>query len=155
MKKLLVLISGLLAAAAGTWFIGMRTGWRPVVDTQRRLNRRFANPRMLARVGEPGGPTAVVHHTGRRSGAEYRTPVSAVRTEDGFAIASVYGTGSDWIRNVLAGGPTGIEMDGRIVAVQDPRIVPIAEVERFFSTGDRRAHRIFGVGEALRLRAAA
>lgn len=151
MGKVVALAVGALAAAVGTWFLGMRNGWRPVVDLQRRINRDALNPRQLARIGQPGGPTAVVHHTGRRSGKPYATPVDAAVTEDGFVIASVYGTQSDWIRNVLAGGPTSVEMAGVSKAVGSARVVPIEEVQGYFPPADQRGHRIFGVHEALRL----
>ena len=153
MRKVLTLFAGAIAAAGATWFIGMRTGWPPVVAMQRRVNRDYVNPRMLKRQGQPGGPTALVHHTGRSSGRSYRTPVGAVPTEDGFVIASVYGTQSDWIRNVLAGGPASMEYQGRAAVVCDPRVVPIDEVSQYFSKADQRAHRLFHVTEAVRLRA--
>lgn len=138
-----------MTAGALTWFIGMRTGWRPVLDLQRRINRDYLNPRTLRQDRES---TAVVHHTGRSSGREYRTPVGAAATADGFAIASVYGTGSDWIRNVIAGGPTQIEVRGSIYPVLGAGIVPIGEVAHCFSPADQRGHRLFGVREAVRLR---
>lgn len=152
MGKVIGILAGAVAAAAATWFIGMRTKWRPVVDLQRRVNRDFVNPRMLARTGQANGPSAVVHHTGRRSGTQYATPVDAVPTPDGFVIASVYSSRSDWIRNVLAGGPASVERDGVTTPVTDARVVPLAEVADCFSESDRRGHRAFGIKEAVLLR---
>ncbi len=43
-------------------------------------------------------------HVGRRSGREYRNPVSAYPLEDGFVIAVLYGAESRWVRNVIATG---------------------------------------------------
>jgi len=141
------------AAAGATWFLGMRNGWAPVVDAQRRVNRDLFNPRTLARAGRPGDPYAVVHHTGRSSGRSYSTPVGAAPTEDGFVVASVYGTRSDWIRNVLAGGPTTVLRDGRTVAIASASVVPLDSVARYFPENDRRSLRAFGVSEAVRLTA--
>jgi len=47
---------------------------------------------------------SIVKHTGRRSGREYRNPVSAYPLEDGFVIAVLYGAQSQWVRNVMATG---------------------------------------------------
>ncbi len=68
-----------------------------------RFNRHVTNPvqRMWAGV-LPG--FAIVLHTGRRSGRAYRTPVNAFPTEGGFAILLTYGAGTDWLRNLQAGG---------------------------------------------------
>jgi deazaflavin-dependent oxidoreductase (nitroreductase family) len=151
MGKLATLLFGTLAAALAAWFIGMRNGWRPVVDLQRRVNRDVLNPRMARRVGEAGGPTAVIHHTGRRSAEAYRTPVDAVPTPDGFAVASVYGVGSDWIRNVLAGGPTSVESADGMIEIVRAELVPLAAVEGYFSAANRRSFGLFGVKEAVLL----
>lgn len=43
-------------------------------------------------------------HRGRRSGREYRTPIFAFPCDGGFVIALTYGRGTDWERNVRAGG---------------------------------------------------
>ena len=48
-------------------------------------------------------PWAIVAHRGRRSGRLYRTPVIAFRRGSSLAIGVLYGDGSDWVQNVLAG----------------------------------------------------
>jgi deazaflavin-dependent oxidoreductase (nitroreductase family) len=65
----------------------------------------------------------IVRHQGRRSGTQYRTPVNVFRRPGGFAVALTYGTGADWIRNVLAAGHAEIVTRGRAHAVTNPRIV--------------------------------
>ncbi len=152
MSKALGLVGGALLAALGTWFIGMRTGWRPVVNLQRRINRDVLNPRMMDRGAAGGGPSAIIHHTGRRSGNEYRTPVGAAQTEDGFVVATVYGPDSDWIRNVLAAGPARVEAAGGTHEVLQAALVDLHDVAEYFSPAEQRAHRVFGVRQAVRLR---
>ena len=144
--------AGLLVGLAGGWFLGMRQGWRPVVNLQRKVNRAVFNPRMLELANQPGGPTAIVHHTGRSSGRPYRTPVGAVPIDGGYVVAAVYGPGTDWIRNLLSGGPAQIEVAGQRSVIREARLVPIVEVSEAFSNGDRLAHRLFGVDDAVRLR---
>jgi hypothetical protein len=41
---------------------------------------------------------------GHTSGRQYRNPVSAYPLGDGFVIAVLYGTESNWVRNVMAAG---------------------------------------------------
>lgn len=65
----------------------------------------------------------IVRHQGRRSGTRYRTPVNLFRRPGGFVVALTYGTGADWIRNVLAAGQAEVVTRGRAHTVVNPRIV--------------------------------
>jgi deazaflavin-dependent oxidoreductase (nitroreductase family) len=69
----------------------------------------------------PGGGNIV--HRGRRSGREYRTPISAFRRPGGYAAALTYGPGAEWVRNVLAAGNAVLETGGRSVPVTNPRVI--------------------------------
>jgi len=91
----------------------------------------------------------VVRHVGRTSGKSYETPVHSVATDGGFAIALPYGSGSDWVENVLARGTAAIVYGGRTYPVDDPKIVPLAAATPAFTSRDRLAHRLFGVKECL------
>ena len=54
------------------------------------LNKRVINP--IQRLWAPYlPPEALILHRGRKSGAEYRTPFLAFRTDHGFAILLLYG----------------------------------------------------------------
>jgi deazaflavin-dependent oxidoreductase (nitroreductase family) len=150
-KRGTLLGAGLLLGLAGGWFLGMRQGWRPVVDLQRKVNRAFFNPRMLELANQPGGPAAIIHHTGRSSGRPYRTPVGAVAIDGGYVVAAVYGPDTDWIRNLLSGGPAQIEVAGHRSDIREARLVPIGEVSEAFSNGDRLAHRLFAIEDAVQL----
>ena len=66
---------------------------------------------------------AVVEHVGRRSGRRFRTPVNFYRRGDGYAIALMYGSDSQWVRNVLAAGGVDVETRGRRLHLVDPRVV--------------------------------
>ncbi|TWP39093.1 nitroreductase family deazaflavin-dependent oxidoreductase [Leekyejoonella antrihumi] len=63
----------------------------------------------------------VVHH-GRRSGAEYRTPVNVFRTDTGYVIALAYGPETDWVKNVLAEGGCTLLTRGRSVRCAHPEV---------------------------------
>lgn len=65
----------------------------------------------------------VVHHVGRKSGTPYSTPVNVYARNDGYTIALIYGTESEWMRNVLAAGEAEITIHGRDHHVTNPRLV--------------------------------
>jgi deazaflavin-dependent oxidoreductase (nitroreductase family) len=65
----------------------------------------------------------VVIHEGRKSGRRYRTPVNVFRRPGGVVIALTYGTGAEWVRNVVAAGRAEIVTRGRSRRVVNPRIV--------------------------------
>ena len=134
---------------------GMRSGSPAVTGRVRRFNKAVGNPRVMRTAGQPGVTTSVIHHVGRSSGEPYATPVGAVPTDDGFAIALPYGRDADWMKNVLASGSATLVHDGDTHALADPEIVPTPDVLEFFGPNDRRAFRIFGVQECLQLRHAA
>ena len=154
MRRLLATVAGatvaLLAMIGLVFVLGMRTKSPPVIDTVRKLGRA-SRPLALKSAGGPGG-AAIVHHVGRRSGAVYETPVEAVRTPDGFAIALPYGQSADWTRNVLAAGAATLVHDGTTYAVERPELVALTEVDDHFTARNRAAHKFFGVTEGLRVR---
>ena len=45
---------------------------------------------------------AVIVHRGRKSGAEYRTPVNAWLGDDDVIVALTYGRDTDWLKNLTA-----------------------------------------------------
>ena len=87
-----------------------------------RLNRRFTN-RLVRSIAGRVPFWAIVRHTGRRSGASYRTPVTLFRRDGRYVIALTYGRDRDWVKNVLAAGGCEVETRGRTVQLTDPRII--------------------------------
>jgi deazaflavin-dependent oxidoreductase (nitroreductase family) len=69
---------------------------------------------------------AVLHHTGRRSGTAFQTPVVAFRTSDGFVIPLPFGDRTQWAKNLLAAGSGDLRWKGRDWAFRDPAIVETA-----------------------------
>ena len=80
----------------------------PLKNAVRVFNKHVLNPAMLTLAGRKHWYAAVIRHTGRRSGKSYATPVVADRVADGFILPLPYGTGVDWLRNVLAAGSATI-----------------------------------------------
>lgn len=142
-------VVAVLAVVGGVWFWGMRTKVGPILDLQRRINRRVVNPRQMRTAGTPGAYAGVVHHRGRRSGAPYATPVVPFPTDDGFAIVLPYGTRPDWVRNVLAAGAATLVHEGHTYEVAAPEVVAVNAAPCDFPDAERRGMRRFGNTQCL------
>jgi deazaflavin-dependent oxidoreductase (nitroreductase family) len=141
-----------LVAIALVYLLGMRAKSPFVLSPLIRLQRAFINPRQMRSAGTPGAYASVIRHRGRTSGRPYETPVGAVATGDGFVIALVYGSRSNWLQNVLASGSATIVHEGHTYEVDQPEIVPMRAVAARFTAGDQRGFRWLAVDQALRVR---
>ena len=86
-----------------------------------RFNRKVTNP-VQGQYAWLLPPWAVVCHRGRRTGCIYRTPVNAYRRGETLAIVVLYGSESDWVRNVLNGGGQVVRA-GRTHDLLEARVV--------------------------------
>ncbi len=66
---------------------------------------------------------SIVRHVGRTSGRQYRNPVLAYPLGDGFVIAVLCGTESNWVRNVMAAGGFTLQTKGRDYQLERPEII--------------------------------
>lgn len=64
----------------------------------------------------------MIHHRGRKSGREYRTPVKLFRRGDDYVITLPYGSGTDWVKNVLAAGGCELVVRRRRVNLVRPTL---------------------------------
>ena len=111
------------------------------------FHRRVTNP--VARSLTPWLPClGTLEHTGRKSGRHYRTPLLVFKTPDGFVILIGYGPESDWLKNVLAGGPTVLHKLGKAIALANPQIVSKAEAAPLITRAPRLFYRLFPYNEA-------
>jgi deazaflavin-dependent oxidoreductase (nitroreductase family) len=148
---LAVLVLALLAIAI-LYVLGIRSKSATVRTAARRFHHGVGNPLQLRSAGTPGTYASVIRHQGRRTGRTYQTPVWAVPTEDGFVIAIVYGSGTDWLKNVLASGAAAIVHQGEIYRVDQPEMVPMERTRGYFPAKLQRTHRLVGVEGCLRVR---
>jgi deazaflavin-dependent oxidoreductase (nitroreductase family) len=99
---------------------------------------------------------AQLRHVGRRSGAQYTTPVGVRRSGDTAVIALTFGNRSDWSRNVRAAGGCSIRMAGEDFVATDPRFLSPEEarplVVAAFSRLERASFRLLGIKQFLSLR---
>lgn len=124
----------------------------PLIDGVRHFNKHVLNPAMMRVAGSRFWYASSLGHTGRRSGASYRTPVVADPTADGFVIPLPYGTGVDWLRNVLTAGHATLRCHGRTYEVAEPRIVDAAAAAPLLSARRRRVFGRFGIDHFLVVR---
>jgi deazaflavin-dependent oxidoreductase (nitroreductase family) len=152
---LLIAVGALVAGFALlllAFVLGMRAKSPAVLRAVRRFNRRFINPRQMKTAGTPGAYAGVIRHVGRRSGRVYETPVGPFPTEAGFVIALPYGTGSNWVKNVLAAGSATLLTEGQAYEVDRPEIVALDDVVDALPEQERRNLRFFRIEQALRVR---
>jgi len=106
----------------------------------RRVNRVFTNP-LMGTVAWLMPGMAVIHHVGRKSGRDYRTPVMAYRSARGFVVPMTYGRDVDWGRNILTAGGCTLICCGQRYTLVDPRIVDGDTAYRHLPIGIRSALR--------------
>ncbi|MDX3660211.1 nitroreductase family deazaflavin-dependent oxidoreductase [Streptomyces sp. ID05-26A] len=110
------------------------------------INKRVFNPHALK-----SGKWAVLTHVGRSSGMLYRTPMEAHPVDGGYLVVLVYGSRSDWVRNVMAAGHAKLTINGEDVEVSAPRVVSEAEAFSALAEGVKRPPRSLRITEFLRM----
>ncbi|MFI7530703.1 nitroreductase family deazaflavin-dependent oxidoreductase [Nocardia salmonicida] len=111
-----------------------------------KINKRVFNPRAVA-----GGKWPVLTHTGRISGKTYRTPLDAHPVDGGYLFVLVYGSASDWVRNILATGTAELRKDGREIALTAPRVVGRDEAFQALPPEIPRPPKLLRISEFLRM----
>lgn len=81
------------------------------------------NKRLFNKIERKRGKRPVITHVGRVSGKTYHTPLDAHRTDDGFIFILMYGSDSDWVRNVLAAGTARLQAGGEEFELVSPRVI--------------------------------
>jgi deazaflavin-dependent oxidoreductase (nitroreductase family) len=95
--------------------------------TRRDPVRSLSNRIFLMVSGKSFRAYSIVTHTGRRSGRRYRNPVSAYPLGDGFVIAVLYGSQSQWVRNVMATHRFTLRTKGRDYPLERPEFIPATQ----------------------------
>jgi deazaflavin-dependent oxidoreductase (nitroreductase family) len=125
---------------------------RPTLEPLRRFAIQFVNPVTRLFSGWVPG-FAMLTYRGRSTGRLYRTPINVFRQRDHFVFALTYGSGSQWVKNVLAAGTCEMQRMGRRWKLIEPepivdpsaRLIPMPI--RLFLT------RIGRVSEFVRMKA--
>jgi deazaflavin-dependent oxidoreductase (nitroreductase family) len=127
-----------------------RTRWQPGIEALRRFHKSIRRIELRS-AGKRSKSTAAVHHTGRKSGRGYVTPVWAHRVGDRFFVGLPYGTGVDWCRNVIAAGGCALAYDGARYDVIAPVIVPVQDAPPRLAGTRRHMLELMGIESFLRL----
>jgi len=90
------------------------------------LNKRFTN-RFVEPIIRRFRRFAVIHHSGRSTGLPYRTAVYVYSDGQNFFVTLTYGSGADWVRNVLHSGGS-CETGGSIRTMSEVTVVGRSEV---------------------------
>ena len=85
---------------------------------------------------------------------ELRHTVVADRSADGFILPLPYGTGVDWLRNVLAAGRATITVGGKTYDVVEPEIIDAASAAPQLSPRRQRAFQRFGIDSFVKVKLA-
>jgi deazaflavin-dependent oxidoreductase (nitroreductase family) len=85
----------------------------------RPFTTRFFNPFSRRFAGRLPGFGLLVYR-GRRTGRQYRTPMNVFRRGDEYVFALTYGSGVQWVRNILAAGGCELVTRGRTLRLVEP-----------------------------------
>ena len=151
---LIVLAALVLTLSATTivYVFGIRSKSAAVRNAARRFHHAVGNPLQMRSAGTPAASASLIRHQGRITGRAYETPVWAAPTEDGFVIPIVYGSRTDWLKNVLARETADIVHDGETYPVDQPEIVPMESARKYFPATIQRLHRLVRVDRCLMVR---
>ena len=116
-------------------------------------------PRWLAQVNKHtfnkkelrGDRWPALTHVGRSSGTVYRTPLEAHPVNGGYIFILNYGSGSDWVKNVLAAGSASLRIDGNDVALVSPRLLTEDVAWELLPAGTKRPPKLARVTEFLQM----
>ncbi len=111
-----------------------------------KINKRLFNPGELRR-----GKRPVIEHVGRTSGKTYLTPLEVLEIDGGYIVVLVYGSGADWVRNVLAAGGGALRIAGSRVDVTDPEVIDAATADSLLDASVKRPPSFLRIREYLRL----
>jgi deazaflavin-dependent oxidoreductase (nitroreductase family) len=111
------------------------------------VNKRVFNPWEIRR-----GVRPVLTHVGRSSGKTYRTPLDAHPVEGGYLFILVYGSESDWVRNVFEAGQARLLISGQEeIRLVKPRLIDEAEAWQALGDTVKRPPRLLRITEYLRM----
>jgi deazaflavin-dependent oxidoreductase (nitroreductase family) len=94
----------------------------PTLRPVRLFAIRFVNPVTRLFAGWMPG-FAMLTYRGRTSGRIYGTPINVFRRGDHFVFALTYGSGSQWVKNVLASGRCDMQRMGRHWRLVEPELI--------------------------------
>lgn len=96
-------------------------------------------------------PFAIVEHRGRVSGHQYKTPILAFPTSNGYVFALTYGRNVDWVKNLQASGQGVLKYNGNVDSIHSIQYISLEDVKEMFPIIVRLFLRILKVNDCLRV----
>jgi deazaflavin-dependent oxidoreductase (nitroreductase family) len=128
----------------------------PAVSPKTRVVRaiaRASGPLSRAVSGRRFFPLwAIIHHTGRKSGRTYDTPIAISHRGDQFVIPIPFGEATQWVRNVTAAGGCRLTWAGSEHELVEPRVVEWDEAKPLWSPVLQAVIPVVGIRDFLVLR---
>lgn len=118
----------------------------PVPMWVAQVNKRVFNRMELRR-----GVSPVLTHVGRSSGKIYRVPLDAHPVDDGYIFVVMYGSDSDWVKNVLAAGTASLKVGGEEFNLRSPRLISKDEAWEQIDTVTKAPPKFLRVTEYLQM----
>ena len=96
---------------------------------------------------------AIITYRGRKTGRVYHLPINIFRRQGAWVVFLTYGSGAQWVQNVLAQGGCEIRKRGRDIRLVDPELI-VDPTRSLVPRPIRFVGRIGRVTEFLRLHTA-
>jgi deazaflavin-dependent oxidoreductase (nitroreductase family) len=96
---------------------------------------------------------AIISYRGRTSGRVYHTPMNVFHRKGTYVFALTYGSGVQWVRNVLAAGEADVRIGSRTIHLTDPELF-VDPARRLMPLPVRLILGLMRVSEFLRMRVA-
>ncbi len=116
----------------------------PMPNWVAKVNKRLFNKIELKR-----GKRPVLTHTGRSSGRAYEVPLDAHKVEGGYIFILMYGSSSDWVRNVMTAGTARLRIDNDTTELSTPRLLDKDTAIELLPASVKLPPGILGVSEFL------
>jgi hypothetical protein len=71
--------------------------------------------------------------------------------DGGYIFILMYGTGSDWVKNILSSGSATLTIDGKVVELASPRVLGDEEAWRELPDATPRPPGFLNVTQCLRM----
>jgi len=94
---------------------------------------------------------AIISHRGRKSGEIHRTPMNVFRDGDDYVFALTYGSGVQWVKNVMAAGEADLRIGDKTIHLTGPEVF-IDPKRRLMPLPVRFMLGVMRVSEFLRMR---
>ncbi len=110
------------------------------------INKRVFNPGQIKK-----GVSPVLTHVGRASGRTFQTPLDAHPVDGGYIFILVYGSNSDWVKNIIAAGIASLRVKGEEIPLKLPRVITEEAAWELLPPTTKRPPKFLRISEYLQM----